>query len=428
MRDRVDRIELFHVDVPLPTPFYPIWVRGYPQHHLRQTLLRVTTRDGLVGHATAPAFDRERQGLGEYIGQFLLGLDPYDYRGAADRLNQAAFLGWSNHWIETAFWDLAAKRRGVPLWRLIAEEVGAPCRAIAPAKLPTYASFGEARRPIERAESIERALRRGFGAVKIGLDGDTPEEDFALLRIARGVARDAELLVHAHQAWSVSLVDQRAPWDLSRARTFVEHAAEHHVGWVQEPLPLDLCAHLPSLSEARVPLAGGDILTSPVELNALADAGAYRVLTPDVTFAGLSTTVKLMRTCLERGLAFSPHTYSDGVSLIANLHALAAWASLEGTTGPLLLEFPWEPPAIIPEHRDALFAAPIEVDSNGAVEIPDSPGLGVAIDAKALRRYAHRFYTLTPVRFVVSSARRTGLVETAEFAQPARRKRRALGS
>ena len=84
---------------------------------------------------------------------------------------------------------------------------------------------------------------------------------------------------------------------------------------------------------------------------------------------------------------------------------------------------------MLPALRDALFERPIEIDSSGTVPVPTAPGLGIALDPRALRRYAQRFYTLTPVRFVVSSARRSGLVETSAFVEPrrraARRRRRA---
>jgi hypothetical protein len=28
---KIERVELFHVAVPLPRPFYPSWIPGYPQ-------------------------------------------------------------------------------------------------------------------------------------------------------------------------------------------------------------------------------------------------------------------------------------------------------------------------------------------------------------------------------------------------------------
>ena len=41
----VARIELFHVAIPLPAPFYPAWIPGMPQTENRFTLIRVTTDD-----------------------------------------------------------------------------------------------------------------------------------------------------------------------------------------------------------------------------------------------------------------------------------------------------------------------------------------------------------------------------------------------
>ena len=61
---RIERIELFHVSIPLPKPFYPTWIPGYPQPANRFTLLRLTTSDGIQGLAAGVAFERERQGLG----------------------------------------------------------------------------------------------------------------------------------------------------------------------------------------------------------------------------------------------------------------------------------------------------------------------------------------------------------------------------
>ena len=103
--------------------------------------------------------------------------------------------------------------------------------------------------------------------------------------------------------------------------------------------------------------------------------------------------------------------------MLANLHALAAWGAVESGTADLRLEFPWEPPAMLPELRDALLTQAVHVDADGTVPVPTAPGIGASIDDKALRRYAHQFYTVTPVRFAVSSARRSGLRQTAAFAR-----------
>jgi L-alanine-DL-glutamate epimerase-like enolase superfamily enzyme len=430
---KIDRIELFHVDVPLPTPFFPIWIPGYPQNQQRFTLLKVTTRDGLVGHATGTAFDREREGLGEMIGAFLLGIDAYDVGAVAERLRQASLLGWSNAWMEVAFWDLAAQARGVPVYELILERLAPTAKAGArPSTVDAYASFAELRPPAARAEAIERALRLGFSGVKLCVQSAEEPADLQQLRAARKAAGQGfPLMVHAHQASSLSLVQEVKRWDLARAERFAMYAREQGVMWIQEPLLLEPSAALRTLSQkGPVPIAGGDTATSAALLSAMAELGCLGVLTPDVSFLGLSGVVSVIAECHRRGLSFSPHSYGDGLSLLANFHALVAWAAISGQRP--WLEFPWEPPAIIPEQRDAILSAPIHTRADGKVVVPTGPGLGVGISARALRRYGKRFYNLTPVRFMVASARRQGLRQTAAVSQPGRvhavrRRRHALG-
>jgi D-galactarolactone cycloisomerase len=73
---KVERIELFHVAIPLANPFYPAWISGYPQTENRFTLLRLTTDDGVQGLAAGVASEQEREGLGGLLGPYLIGLDP----------------------------------------------------------------------------------------------------------------------------------------------------------------------------------------------------------------------------------------------------------------------------------------------------------------------------------------------------------------
>jgi L-alanine-DL-glutamate epimerase-like enolase superfamily enzyme len=57
-----------------------------------------------------------------------------------------------------------------------------------------------------------------------------------------------------------------------------------------------------------------------------------------------------------------------------------------------LCEFPFEPPAWVPEVRDALFAEPIAIDADGCVPLPRGPGLGLEIDEDKVRRYGEKIY------------------------------------
>jgi L-alanine-DL-glutamate epimerase-like enolase superfamily enzyme len=106
----VERIELFHVRVPLPATFHPSWLPGFPQTQNRFDLVRVIDSDGAEGFAAGPAMGRERDGLGSLLGPYLIGEDATDLALIRQRVREMGYLGWKNGWVEHAFWDLAGKR------------------------------------------------------------------------------------------------------------------------------------------------------------------------------------------------------------------------------------------------------------------------------------------------------------------------------
>jgi L-alanine-DL-glutamate epimerase-like enolase superfamily enzyme len=77
------------------------------------------------------------------------------------------------------------------------------------------------------------------------------------------------------------------------------------------------------------------------------------------------------------GDIYSPHTWGDGLVLLANLQVSTAVSNAP------FIEFPFDPPTWTPERRDFILPQPILAE-NGAVTLPDQPGLGVTIDWQAL--------------------------------------------
>jgi L-alanine-DL-glutamate epimerase-like enolase superfamily enzyme len=111
---KIAKVELYHVQIPLEKTFYPTWIPGYPQTHNSFTLIRLETKCGIEGWSAGAAMGREREGLGELIGGYLIGLDPEDIPSANQRLKEASYLGWRNYWIEPAFWDIVGKSKANP--------------------------------------------------------------------------------------------------------------------------------------------------------------------------------------------------------------------------------------------------------------------------------------------------------------------------
>ena len=100
-------------------------------------------------------------------------------------------------------------------------------------------------------------------------------------------------------------------------------------------------------------------------------ADALDVYQPDGVLAvGMLRGLEVARRVLGRGRWFTPHTWTNGIGLLANLHLTAAAGG-----GPYL-EFPYDPPGWTPERRDFMLAEPAQIDADGCLTLPDKPGLG----------------------------------------------------
>ncbi len=90
------------------------------------------------------------------------------------------------------------------------------------------------------------------------------------------------------------------------------------------------------------------------EFRTMLEKGSLDIYQPDATFGGgIRDACRVMQACREQGLTFAPHTWTNGIGLIINLHVYAAG----GREHPL--EYPFEPPGWVPEVRDGLLAEPI---------------------------------------------------------------------
>ena len=96
-----------------------------------------------------------------------------------------------------------------------------------------------------------------------------------------------------------------------------------------------------------IAVAGGEMVRSLGELLALVEADAFDVYQPDVVLAVGMWRARLVAELAEqRHRAFTPHTWTNGLGLLANLHVAAGVGA-----GPFL-EVPWDPPGWTPQRRD----------------------------------------------------------------------------
>jgi L-alanine-DL-glutamate epimerase-like enolase superfamily enzyme len=306
---------------------------------------------------------------------FLSGRDPTRPSEFRPILETAVrVLGMRVWFIETAIYDLAAKAADLPLYRYLGGSRD---------RVPAYASFGEVREPRRRAEDALAAVEHGFKAIKLRPRHPTMTEDIKEVRAVRDAVGDRVLIAaDANQGWRVDIFEEGPRWDFKRALATARAYEDYAVGWLEEPLDqFDFEGHRLLRTATKTPIAGGELCGDVWPCREMIERRALDIVQPDATFTGgIAGALEIATLAKSAGLGFTPHTWSNGLGLVANLHVLAA-------THGEWLEYPYDPPGWIPDARDAMLTTPILVDPDGTVGLPAGPGLGVELDIERIEAH-----------------------------------------
>ena len=402
---RIAEVSLWHVSVPLPAPFRPSWIPGLAQTDNRFTLVRLRTESGVEGWSAGPAMGREREGLGDLLGPYLLGERADDIASIRQRLREMSYLGWHCGWLEAAAWDAIGHARQKPVYALFGAQGGT---------IDLYASTGEVKSGRDRVTELKHRIDEGFTSFKLRVHAETLAEDLEQIETVRAELGDRYVMgIDANQGWRVAVVADAPTWDLERALAFANRAAELGYAWLEEPLPNDDYDGMAKLRAAtKIAIAGHELNHVGVpETQVMLEKRSLDIYQPDAIFAGgISETWKIIHAVAGKGARYTPHTWTNGIGFAVNLHLFAAspWRASS------LLEYPIAPPGWMPEFRDALLQTPW-LAQRGKLTLPTTPGLGFHIDPGALRRYGKRYYRGTKLRVAVSAVWDKGIQTAKEL-------------
>jgi L-alanine-DL-glutamate epimerase-like enolase superfamily enzyme len=363
---KIGAIRLTRMRLPLDPPFHAAW-DPVPRRHFDATLVEVATDEGVTGYGSGDTMD----GFEPFESLFT-GRDPLCI---ADHVKTIESIGFhaGRYWpLEAALWDIIGQVTGQPVSVLF----GGASR-----RLPAYASFGEARSPQARAEAAVAAKAAGFRAAKLRISRTDLVSSLESVRATRAaVGDDFTLMADLNQWWRMA-GDLSPALDETQVRRIAAELAELGVFWLEEPLPGGDLEGMRALRR-QIRVAGGEMARTPAELLDALAAGALDVLQPDVVLAvGMLRSRTIAELALLRHRWFTPHTWTNGLGLLANLHVVA------GVGGGPYVEFPYDPPGWTEERRDFFLTEPVRIDADGALAVPDAPGLGASIDRAAVARY-----------------------------------------
>lgn len=366
---RIASIDTLRYRFELDPPFRAAW-DPLPRDHVEATLVVVESDDGLRGWASGDALpDRDA------LARHLVGVDPLRTEVVREACETVDFHGARPWTCEVAIWDLIGRALDTPLWRLLG---GRSDRLLA------YASTGERVAPGERVRRAAALRDAGVRALKLRLHDPDWRRDVEMVeRVRDAVGAGMEIMVDANHGWRMA-GDRAARWDVATAAQCARALEPLGVYWLEEPLrcdDVDGYALLRRKTDLRI--AAGEMVRQAHEARDLITRGGVDVIQPDAVLAGgLGGCRRIAALADLHGRAYSPHTWSNGYGLLANLHL-----ALAVSTCPFV-EVPYDPPTWSTRRRDVLLPAPIEIAADGTIAPPEGPGLGVTPDLDALE--AHR--------------------------------------
>jgi L-alanine-DL-glutamate epimerase-like enolase superfamily enzyme len=220
-------------------------------------------------------------------------------------------------------------------------------------------------------------------AVKLRLHSDDWRADLPTIAAVRDALGDeVEIMVDANQGWRMP-GDLTARWDVDTATAFARELEGLDVYWLEEPLPTwDVEGYAALAKASGVRIAAGEMVRTSAEARDLVLRGGVDVVQPDVVLAGGIVGCREIAALTDaEGRTWSPHTWSNGYGLLANLHVALALSTCP------FVEVPYDPPAWSAERRDWILPLTIEIGQDGTIGPPPGPGLGVVPDFDELDQY-----------------------------------------
>lgn len=333
----------------------------------RSVLVRIETRDGIVGWGETYGIVAPRAPMAiidDLLGPFVVGRDPGDVAVIHEDLyDMMRVRGYSGGYyldalaaIDIALWDIAGKRAGLPLARLL----GGRRRET----IPAYVSgLPRPTRP-ERVAFAKEWQAKGFDAFKIAMPvSDGTGAEIAALRAALG--REARIACDMHWGYSAA-----------EAVRQIDAMAEHGLWFAEAPVnPEDIEGLAAVARMARVPVAAGEEWRTVFEARPRIDRGAVSIIQPEMGHTGITQFMRIARYAEAHHLDIIPHaTIGIGIFLAASLQASAALQHVSFHE--------YQHSIFEPNRR--LIRSTMDCRA-GFYHVPDGAGLGVEPSEEALK-------------------------------------------
>ena len=356
----ISSIELREIRLPLIHFFETSFGRTTER---RIILVRVIDRDGAEGwgECTAgegPFYSDEWAEtawptLNDFLAPMVVNREVESAAQGYDLMKRVRGHRMAKAAIETACWDLDAKRAGVPLWKHLGG---------VQTEIPCGVSIGIQESPEQLIEKIEKELNAGYQRIKIKIK---PGWDIDIVRRVRERFPDIKLMGDANSAYTL------ADAELFKALD------EFKLMMIEQPLAYDdIFDHAELQNQIKTPVCLDESIKTPADVTHAINLGACKII-----------NVKLGRV--------GGHVQAKEVEAIARQHSIPVWcggmlesgigrahniamATLPGFT------LPGDVSASARYWAEDIIEPPVTVTSRGTIVAPNKPGIGFEINRERI--------------------------------------------
>lgn len=372
---------------PIAIPDVPLAnTKGVHPSVFLRAIIEVTTDTGLIGLSETYGAKRTLTGL-QTVAPTLEGLDPYDLRNLRQRVEDAlpegggvnAPTALADHKVvdvvysafEIALLDIRGKEVNRPLYDLL----GGAVRKTIPFGGYLFFKFakqdltfgpdimGEVMTPDALvAQAKEFAAQYGFQSWKLKGGVLPPDAEVETMLKLREAFPEHPLRIDPMGAWTVPTAAK------------VAQQLDGVLEYLEDP-----CRGMNSMAELSalidMPLATNLVVVEFEEIIEAVKKDAVQIVLSDHHYwRGATGAIHLGEVCRAAKLGVSMHSNSHlGVSLAAMCHVAAATPNL---TYDCDTHYPWSSKEIIKGGRPTF--------SDGKLQVPSGPGLGVELDQEAV--------------------------------------------
>ena len=287
--------------------------------------------------------------LKEFLAPMVVGREVESAADIYDLMKRVRGHRMAKASIETACWDLEAKRAGVPLW----QHLGGVHDEIS-----CGVSIGVQDSPDALLEKIEKELGAGYRRIKIKIK---PGWDIDIVRRVRERFPEISLMGDANSAYSLADIDLFKALD------------EFNLMMIEQPLAHDdIFDHASLQSQIETAVCLDESIKTPEDARHAIALGACRIINLKLGRVGGHVQAKRLES-IARAARIPVWCGGMPASGVGRAHNIAM-ATLAGFTLP---------GDISASHRywhEDIIDPPVTVTSDGTIKVPEKPGIGFEIN------------------------------------------------